>query len=281
MKKELIWIAAALMLLGIALFTVVLFIVDFDFMSLNNVKLITNIYEFSDESFNQIDINTITADIEFRKSEDGICRVVCYEREKMPHEVYIKDNTLTISAKDTRNWKDHITIFNFKTPTVTVYLPEGQYNTLNVENTTGNIDICGSWSFDSLELATTTGDVHVKDLSCRGDASARVTTGDITLENITCNNLTAKGSTGDAVLKNVIVADTMRVKRTTGDIKLDKCDAAEVYINATTGDVSGTLLTPKVIFASTTTGNVDVPKFTTGGRCEITVTTGDIRINIP
>jgi DUF4097 and DUF4098 domain-containing protein YvlB len=72
----------------------------------------------------------------------------------------------------------------------------------------------------------------------------------------------------------------MRVKCTTGDIKLDCCDAGEVFLKSTTGDVTGSFLTPKVIYAKSTTGKVDVPKYTTGGLCEINVTTGDIQIEI-
>lgn len=53
------------------------------------------------------------------------------------------------------------------------------------------------------------------------------------------------------------------------------------YIRSVTGNVTGTLLTPKVIAAQVTTGSVDVPKFTTGGRCEITITTGNISTEIP
>ena len=109
---------------------------------------------------------------------------------------------------------------------------------------------------------------------------AKVTTGKPTLKNLVCKNLTANGTTGDMMLNNVLVSDTMRAKCSTGDIKFDGCDAGEVYIKCTTGDVTGTFLTPKVIFANSTTGKVDVPQYTTGGRCEIDVTTGSIRVKI-
>ena len=38
------------------------------------------------------------------------------------------------------------------------------------------------------------------------------------------------------------------------------------------------LFSDKIFFASTDTGSVNVPKTTTGGRCEITTDTGDIDI---
>jgi hypothetical protein len=44
--------------------------------------------------------------------------------------------------------------------------------------------------------------------------------------------------------------------------------------------VCGTLLSSKVFIIKTDTGDVDVPKSTVGGRCEITTSTGDVEISI-
>lgn len=279
MKKALIWIAASLMMLGMTLFTVVLFMVNFDFTKLNNMKYTTNTYEFSEEPFGHIDINTITSDIEFRKSDDGNCRVVCYESQKLRHEVTIQDNTLTISEKDTRTWTDHITVFNFNSPSITIYLPLDTYEKLNIDNTTGDIHLSGNWNFSEIKLATTTGDVYVNGIATTGDVSVHVSTGKIKLENITCKNLTTDGSTGDTTITDVF-AESMRMKRTTGDITLESCDAGTLYLRATTGDITATLKTDKTVIASATTGDVNVPHNTTGGRCEVSTTTGDIHIRI-
>lgn len=281
MKKVLLMIGGCLMIAGIALFIFVAFVANYDFMELGSMNYVTNNHDIQ-ESFESISINTVTADVEIKPSADGQCHVVCHEKEKLIHKVSVKNGTLTISLVDERNWLDHIkgSIFNFGTTLVTVYLPEGAYDELKVDNTTGHVKLAGEWQLDELDLQTTTGDICVDGVTCDGAVSLHVTTGMISLENLICENLTANGSTGDAVLKNVIVSDTLRVKRTTGDIKLNRCDAGEVYIIATTGDVTGSFLTPKVIYAKSTTGDVDVPRSTTGGRCEIDVTTGDIRIKI-
>lgn len=281
MRKVLLFIAAGCLIAGVILFVCVGASVDFDFMKFTSMKFVTNTHEIQ-KSFDSISVDTITADIEFRLAEDGNCRVVCREKEKLTHSVDVEDGVLVISATDERNLLDHIkgSIFSFGTPSVTIYLPEKHYRSLKVENTTGDVMLCGNWSFDDLELVTTTGDVKVMDVFCRKDVSVCVTTGKAHLDNLNCKNLTVKGCTGDAVLKNVIVADTMRVKCTSGDIKLDRCDAGTLYLHATTGDVTGTLLTPKVFSASATTGDVDVPDSSSGGRCEISVTTGDICVKI-
>ena len=46
------------------------------------------------------------------------------------------------------------------------------------------------------------------------------------------------------------------------------------------GDVVGTLLTAKIFIPSSSSGDVEVPKTVTGGRCEIVTDTGDIRISL-
>ncbi len=56
--------------------------------------------------------------------------------------------------------------------------------------------------------------------------------------------------------------------------------ACEIYIKAGTGDVSGILLSDKIYVVNTNTGKVNVPNSVNGGRCEITTTTGDVKITV-
>ena len=57
-------------------------------------------------------------------------------------------------------------------------------------------------------------------------------------------------------------------------------DAEAIFVQTDTGDVTGSLLTEKVFSTRTGTGRVSVPQSVTGGRCEISTDTGDIRIEI-
>ena len=107
-----------------------------------------------------------------------------------------------------------------------------------------------------------------------------VTTGDVKLSDILCKNFISSGNTGNITLKNVIVEEKISIERSTGDIKFDGADAAEIFAKTSTGDVTGSFLTDKVYIVETNTDDVDVPRTTTGGRCEITTGTGDISIKI-
>jgi DUF4097 and DUF4098 domain-containing protein YvlB len=90
----------------------------------------------------------------------------------------------------------------------------------------------------------------------------------------------SNGSTGNISLSNVIAAEGFSIERSTGDVKLDCSDAMTIDIETDTGDVEGSVLTDKIFITRTDTGRVRVPDSASGGRCELTTDTGDIRISI-
>ena len=85
---------------------------------------------------------------------------------------------------------------------------------------------------------------------------------------------------GKILLNRVIASGSLTVRRSTGDVIFDRCDAASLSVTTDTGDVTGTLLTEKTFIPDSETGKIDVPKNTSGGICEITTDTGDIRLKI-
>ena len=133
---------------------------------------------------------------------------------------------------------------------------------------------------NALSIKTSTGDMSLSSITCANELKIRVTTGDAHVSDTTCKTLVSSGSTGDLTLRKVIVTERLSAERGTGDVKFDSCDAAEIFVTTDTGDVTGTLLTEKVFIPRSDTGEIDVPKTITGGRCEITTDTGDIKIRI-
>lgn len=310
-------VAAALVSVGMIIFVSALIRTDGDFSKLSSVKYETNTYEISEE-FDNISFDTETADIVFSLSDDEKCKVVCHELENIKHSVSVSDGTLTVNVYDKPNWYNHFFVFSFTSPKITVYLPQAEYARLSIKESTGNIDIPKNFKFGEIDISASTGDVKcyasvsglikiglstggikldgssagaldlsvstgsisVSSMTCEGEIKIKVSTGSTKLSDVTCNNLTSTGSTGTIKLNNVIVAGTMYIKRSTGDIKFDGCDAAEISIKTSTGDVKGSLLTDKIFIAQSNTGSVNVPKTVTGGKCEITTSTGDIKVYI-
>ena len=317
-KAKKIWLitAASLIAAGMIVFGGVMTVIKWDFSKLSINSLETNSYKIS-ESFKGISLNVDTADISIVPSEDGSTSVECYELENVKHSVSVKDGVLVIKAVDERKWYEHIEIYS-DTPRVTLRIPQGMYDSITIESSTGDITIPKELSFksadisnstgdvkcfasvdDSLKIKVTTGDICIEnidagslelsastgkitasDVNCEGAVKLSVTTGKNTLTDVRCKSLTSDGGTGDILLKNVTVSEKLSVNRNTGDVTLDGSDAAELYIRTITGHVKGTLLSEKIFVVETNTGKKDVPNTLAGGKCEIKSNTGDIKISI-
>lgn len=316
-KQMKIWliIAAAFILVGCIIFGGMMMALKWDFAKLSTVKFETNNYVLETD-FRNISVKTDTADIVFAESQDGSCSVVCYEQKNLSHSVAVKDGTLAIELVDTRNWYDHIGIIAH-TPKITVYLPDGQYDTLSIKESTGDIEIPEVLTFETIDislstgdvtnyasasniqikastgdirtenisadkvvLSVTTGDITARSVACKGDLNVSVSTGDATLTDVVCNALISTGSTGDITLQNATAAEEFTIERSTGDVKFHSCDAGALRVKTSTGSVTGSLLSDKIFITETSTGKVDVPNSAAGGKCEIITSTGDIKITV-
>lgn len=318
MKKSTIWLIAAtsLVLVGSIVFEGVMTMLKWDFTKLSTVKYESSSYELNEE-YKDILIESDTADIDFVPAEDTITKVVCYEQKNITHKVEIKDGALKIIIDDNRRWYDHIGI-GFNTSKITVYMPKAEYGKLSVKNDTGDIKIPDDYKFQSIEISQSTGDTecyapvkehlkiktstgHIKlknmsaksvnlsvstgdialsKVECEGELKIKVSTGDAKLTDVNCKNLVSSGRTGDISLENTIAKEGFSIERSTGDVKFKKCDAQSLDIKTDTGSVKGTLRSEKVFITNSDTGSISVPHTTSGGKCEITTDTGNIKIEI-
>ena len=150
---------------------------------------------------------------------------------------------------------------------------------VNIERSTGDVAV-DTAAVGSLSVKTDTGDIILGDISCEDELGVVVSTGHTYINNSTAKSFISRGGTGDLNMSDFVVGGAMNIERSTGDVEFEKCDAGEVYITTDTGHVIGTFLSDKIIFATSSTGKIDVPKSTVGGKCEITTATGKIVINI-
>ena len=272
--------------------------------------------EYKDlESFNKFDIDLTIADLEFKKGDAA--KVVVNETKYDTHDVSVSDGTLLIKGKDTRKWYEHIFNWNwFDKVSITVYMPEGDYDALKVKSSTGDIVVPEDFTFASFEakastgnitskanvtgditvtastgkinfenitanrmdLKASTGDIRLKDVNVTEDIKLKTSTGDFNLENVTCKSYESSSSTGDLNFNNVKVTNTINVKNDTGHVKMIASDAEELDIKTSTGYVNLELLTSKIVYAESSTGRKNFPTSTTGGLCKIKTSTGDIKV---
>lgn len=312
------WLVAAgvLVLSGCVLFVGVAATRKWDIKQLSAGGYKKNTYAV-EETFRNIAMTTDTESVRFVLADDGKCRVECLEEGNAGHTVTVEDDTLTVKVNDQRPWYERIGL-HFALPQVTVYLPQTEYAALSVQASTGSVTVPQAFTFDSadvslstgnvdfsasvsetaklkattgyirvedvtvgaLDLSVTTGKVTVAGVTCKGDLTVGVTTGDTRLTDVVSESVLSDGKTGGITLRNVVAAKKLSAERSTGDVRFSRCDAAEIYVETTTGDVTGSLLSEKVFITDTNMGSVNVPKTMTGGRCEISTTTGDIEITI-
>lgn len=309
-------IAASLILVGCMIFVGIMGMVKWNFTKLSTGRYETNQHEITDK-FNDVSIKTDTADLIFALSDDGKCRVECYEETKAKHSVHVENDTLIISIDNKKVWYDYIGI-NLGSPKITVYLPDAEWSALAISKSVGYVELPKDFKFDEIDivlstgnvkcfasaselikikattgninitevsagevdLSTTTGGITLSNVFCEGKVKINTTTGKTNLSDVECGSLASTGTTGDISLNHVIATENFSIKRSTGNVGFVGSDAYEIFVETSTGKVTGSLLTDKVFITHTSTGSINVPKSVTGGKCEITTKTGNIKITI-
>ncbi len=309
-------IGIILVVLGCLLFVGCSSVNGFDWSKLSTEKFEQKTYT-TEKDFQNICIEEeYGVDIKLLPATDGVCKIEYPESKNVTCEISIEDDTLKIKESDNRRWYQMID-FGFSSPTMTIYLPLREGQTLNIDANTSDIDIPEGLSFENLKIDLSTGDITVSanvtgnleikastgDIAVSNSAPASVslttntgditanaihTTGDLyvksstgkqTLNDITCASANLRANTGYVKMANLIASGHLQVETTTGNITFDRCDAATMKITANTGDVTGTFRTPKIVYANSSTGKIEIPHSKEGGMCEIKTSTGNIIIS--
>ena len=226
------------------------------------------------EAFDSILIDTEDCHVSFVLFEgEADAHVVIRERERTHHSVLVEDGTLKIEMIDNRRWMDYVGIC-WKNMDMTVYLPQKQYESVQITTDTGDIQIpeavsanemvlrastgqilCSGITADSLDCGTSTGGIRVLD-SASAVMKLEASTGTVELENVTgteiylrtstgkteiehliCKTLTCKSSTGDVDLEWVKAEEYLQVSTSTGNVEIENSETATVNIETSTGDV--------------------------------------------
>ena len=148
--------------------------------------------------------------------------------------------------------------------------------TLSIEGSTGDVALENVEIANGASIKASTADVKVLNSKIGSTLSVELRTGELTVENATVGNMHAEAITGDMEFKSLISLGEIKLKATTADIELNGCDASTLNIETSTGEVNGRLLSSKIFYVSTSTGDVSVPMGTEGGICQVKTSTGDV-----
>lgn len=299
-KAKRIAVIVALCLVGVGLLLTLAagVLLGFDLVRLNTMRFETVTHTVT-EPFDSIDIRDVECDVRLLPAEDGQCRVVCQQSDKIINTVEVEGDTLTVVRQDTRRWYESIGIWWSGELTVTVYLPENEYRSLSVQTVSGDIEVPETFTFADAEAQSTSGDIAfaahtregltVKSVSgsiragqaAGGAVEATTTSGDIRLSDMTPQTLRVTTTSGDINLTAVVAAGEAELKAVSGDVSLQGADAASLSIKTVSGRVQGTLLSAKNFISDTTSGDIRLPEsVSTAGTCRIETTSGDVSITI-
>ena len=246
--KTAIILAIFLLILGAILFVCSLWANGWSFGSANfeSAEL-----EISD-TFQGISLKTDTADITFVPSQDGKVKIELYEHKKVKHNATVTDGVLNIGYEDKRAWSEKM--FNFSSPRITIYLPDGDYGALTIDASTGDISLQVGAKFESIKIDLSTGDIFLGGISassidatvstgkinmdgieCSGAIKLKSSTGNVNLSNIKCASFESVGTTSDLCIENAVVSENVKIERNTGDTVLKNVQCASFEATGSTG----------------------------------------------
>lgn len=287
----------------------------YDFSALDTNELEARNYKM-DKKFSNINISDSSNTVRILSTKEKTCRVECYESKDTHYDVRVENDTLSVTRRDRHGFINFVG-FDFEYHALTVYLPEREYGDIDISTASGDVEFGGAFTADKVDIDTASGDMSVSSLTCKKltangasadielgsvdceelslktvsgeieldnitarELSAGSTSGDIDLRNVRADSLKTTTTSGEMELENVLVDGRMSLESTSGDIGLERCDAYELKISSTSGSVYGSLLTGKTFIAHSTSGDIDIPRTDDDGRCEVSTTSGDIKLFI-
>ena len=276
--KIAIIIAIILIVVGIVICAVSIFSVGFDFKKLSMQKYVHSTQSIS-EDFQNILIKTNTANVTFKLSDNGECKIDSSLPEKFKLSATVENGTLNIRISDTRKWYDHIHFLSFGNDVITVYLPKSEFESFGITTDTGDVSLPSGLKMHGLSVTTDTGDISVLSTFADyfGDVHLKTHTGDVKLGSISSQSIRIKTNTGDVDLNTVSARAGIDITSSTGDVKLLSASANGLKIKTDTGDVKRKeSVCTDTVDVSTDTGDVEFSGFDASG-IKIVTDTGDVR----
>lgn len=301
MKKKIIstvLFSAATMLVGIILIMSAFAASGFDFNAFNGNKIEHEQFTVDSKVFNEIEIDSDTVDVEIIIDPTADKTYVdFYQDASVFRNVKQENGKLTVESGD-RPWYKNIGIF-WGNERLTVTLPTTAQGKVNIETDTGDVKLgslvpetlsvstdtgdisCGTVAAGSISIETDTGDVSLRDVTSTGAISVSVDTGDVMINSTTASALRIETTTGDVEIAETVTTAEISIATDTGDVDINGADSPDIYIHTSTGDVEAVFYTGKAFDIDTSTGDKRVPPSdSTGGKCRIITSTGDIEVDI-
>ncbi len=226
----------SILIVGLVAFLILVLTNRIDLKNFKFTSLVSKELVFEKEYnnlFEEIEIDSDAANIEFKKSENDKIKVLVYGDEKRTEVV--ADTTLSIKTT-TKSCK--FFCINTRISKIVVYLPDTYQNNISINDKYGDIrgervysieaiTDYGDIRFDSItnyfKLDTDFGDIRIKSININKDSSATTDFGDIRIGDTNEVNIKAKTDLGDTKIENNYTNSEINLNLQTdfGDIKVN------------------------------------------------------------
>jgi hypothetical protein len=315
MKKflsRLVKIGLILTLLGAVLFVSAFAASGFSFEKMSGIVTTTKTYTESENfTANKLILNFDYADIKLNFDENATEISIQYDEKSsrkgdtLSH-VTVSESGEALALTESRNWKENLFLWNFKSHTTIVTIPSDRVIELDIETDTGDVVFTGTGTLNGAEISIDTGDLYATRANLTSIKAVKIETdtGDVNLKNLNASSLGIETDTGDIDLTDITATDSialsldtgdleikgrltaryLEVETDTGDVDADDAviDAEVVSIETDTGDISAKIfgkLTDYTVTAKTRTGDSNITNQAGGARkLTVTASTGDIEI---
>ena len=229
------------------------------------------------EKVTSLSIDVNEAEVRLVRAEEDVSEFsVSYEENAVVKFVpEYKEGVFSLTSVEVE-WYRRFFSLTFKTPLVTVRLPEESYEHFSVKTRNGALSSESELSAKSAYLATSNGKISVRNLTLTGNLTAESSNGAMLLSNISASSITAKTSNGkfetdlltaaDIYLKTsngkidaqtLLAANSIVLKTSNGAMLLSNISASSITAKTSNGKFETDLLTAADIYLKTSNGKID------------------------
>lgn len=231
------------------------------------------------DNISDITIDWISGYVTVHKSENDEIKIVQKALDIFPKEELFSYsvNRGKLNIKDERQDKPKkgITIINEKQTDLEVYIPEKEYNSININGVSSDIT-AENLKAKKVIFNTISGDINFSGIFSNINLTS--VSGDIKSDNLRADKLSINTTSGDMNLSGEFTdVDIITIS---GDVKSSSLNAEKASLSSTSGDISisGKLTELDI---NTVSGNVEVRSSNMLKRIDSHSVSGDVTITIP
>ncbi len=263
--KIILLVACALVLCGAVICVCAFAAVDFDMFRLSTPEDATREWHLEtvpSEGIERIRVSASVDSIRVCSSGSDEINVTYYTSQYGSYELKNENGELSLEYIHLKNkkWYEYLTV-DFSSLysdniSVEIGIPAGYSGDVQIEATTGDMDLVNLELEGPLSARCTTGSIEIYDVSA-ASVEASVTTGDMELDRVTTfSDISVSYQTGEARLENVLSGGTIQVRGTTGDIDLYIIEANSITAECTTGCIGAYDISAADTYLKATTGEI-------------------------